>query len=79
MTRDYPLTSSDLRHIADKVDEVLAVVGPEGGGLPDGDWRWGLKVTIWNQDGGIEDVAGEIAAHGDGYLGFYPNGIEAQR
>ncbi|MEV8023365.1 hypothetical protein [Microbacterium sp. NPDC080220] len=75
MSRDYPLTSSDLRHIADKVDEVLAVVNPEDGELPDGDWRWGLKVTIWNQDGGDDDIAGEIAPYGDGWLGFYPNAI----
>lgn len=78
MTRDYPLTSSDLRHIADKVDQVLAVVNPEDGDLPDGDWRWGLKVTIWNQDGDVTDVAGEVAPHGDGWIGFYPNGIAAQ-
>ncbi|SDG22670.1 hypothetical protein [Microbacterium sp. 77mftsu3.1] len=78
MRRDYPLTSSDLRHIADKVDEVLAFVNPEDGELPDGDWRWGLRVTIWNQDGDIDDVAGELAPHGDGYLGFYPKGIEAR-
>lgn len=75
MKRDYPLTAEDIRHIADRVDEVLAVVGPDGE-LTDDDWRWGLTVTIWNQDGDQGDVAGVLAPHGDGYFGFYPRGIE---
>lgn len=76
MTRDYPLTSDDLRYLADKTDEILAVVSPEGGELSDGDWRWGLQVTVWNQDGDDTDVAGVVAPHGDGWIGFYPKGIE---
>lgn len=76
MKRDYPLTASDLRHLADKVDEVLAVVDTEGGELEDGDWRWGLKVTVWNDGGDSDDVGGVIAPYGDGWLGFYPTGIE---
>lgn len=79
MSRDYPLTSSDLRHIADRVDEVLAVVNPEDGELPDGDWRWGLTVDIWHDDGSADDIAGQIAPNGDGWLGFYPNPIERKR
>ncbi len=75
MTRDYPLTSDELRHIADRIDEVLAVVAPESGDLLDGDWRWGLTVKIWNQDGDDDDIAGVIAPYGDGWFGFYPNAI----
>lgn len=75
MKRDYPLTSDDLRHLADKTDEILAVVAPEGGDLQDGDWRWGLSVTVWNLDGDDGDVAGVVAPHGDGWIGFYPTGI----
>lgn len=76
MARDYPLTSDDLRYLADKTDEILAVVNPPDGELNDGDWRWGLIVTVHNQDGDEDDVAGVIAPHGDGWLGFYPKGIE---
>ncbi|MEV8269129.1 hypothetical protein AB0P19_02205 [Microbacterium oleivorans] len=75
MSRDVPLTSSDLRHIADKVDEILTAVNPDDEELSTGDWRWGLKVIIWNDGGDIDDVAGEVAPHGDGWLGFYPNAI----
>lgn len=73
MKRDVPLTSDDLRHVADRVDEVLKVVGTDI--LPDGDWRWGLTVTVWNLDGDDEDIAGVIAPHSDGWIGFYPHGI----
>lgn len=73
--RDFPLTSSDLRHIADRVDEIIAAVGDETD-LPDNDWRWGLSVTVWNQEGDRDDIAGVVAPYGDGWIGFYPNGIE---
>jgi hypothetical protein len=77
MKRDYPLTADDLRHVADRVDEILKVVDPEGDSIiPDGDWRWGLAVTIWNQGGDDHDVAGVVAPHGDGWLGFYPRAIK---
>lgn len=72
MARDYPLTSADLRHLADRVAEILEVVDVEGD-LPDNDWRWGLTVKVWNLDGDGDDVAGVVAPHGDGWLGFYPN------
>lgn len=75
MTRDYPLTSDDLRYLADRTDEILAVVSPEDGELKDGDWRWGLSVTVWNQDGDDGDVGGTVAPHGDGWIGFYPKEI----
>ena len=75
MTRDFPLTSDDLRYLADRTDEILAVVSPVDGELPDNDWRWGLSVTVWNQDGDESDVAGVIAPCGDGWIGFYPNSI----
>ena len=75
MARDYPLTSGDLRHIADRVDEILAVVGPKAE-LADDDWRWGLQVTVWNQDGDEGNIAGVVAPYGDGWLGFYPTGIK---
>lgn len=71
MTRDVPFTSGDLRDTADRVDEVLAVVG--GDDIPDKDWRWGLTVDIFD-DGG--DVVGQLRPHGDGWIGFYPKAIE---
>ncbi|HWK19789.1 MAG TPA: hypothetical protein VNR37_03340 [Microbacteriaceae bacterium] len=53
------------------------MVDPPDGELKDGDWRWGLQVTIWNQDAADEDdVAGVVAPHGDGWIGFYPKGID---
>jgi hypothetical protein len=76
MTRDFPLTPDDLRAQADRVEEILSVVNTADGDLPENDWRWGLTVTVWNQDGDQEDVAGTIAPCGDGWLGFYPKGIE---
>lgn len=76
MKRDYPMTSSDLRYVADRVDEILAVVSPDDGDIPDGDWRWGLSVTVWNQDGDDHDIAGTVAPHGDGWMGFYPKAIK---
>ena len=79
MRRDYPLTSDDLRHLADRVQDVVTAVGrPEDGDLKDGDWRWGLSVTIWNLDGDDSDVAGYVRPHGDGWLGFYPNAVASE-
>ncbi|HIF05970.1 MAG TPA: hypothetical protein EYQ64_03185 [Gemmatimonadetes bacterium] len=78
MSRDYPLTSDDLRHLADRVEEVVSAVGGADGELEDGDWRWGLSVTIWNLDGDDTDVAGYVRPHGDGWLGFYPRSIKSQ-
>lgn len=76
MTRDFPMTPDDLRHVADRVDEILAVVNPVGGDIPDGDWRWGLSVTVWNLGGDSGDIAGVVAPHGDGWIGFYPEGVK---
>lgn len=76
MSRGYPLTVSDIRYIADRVEEVLGAIDVEGGVLPDDDWRWGISVTIWNEGGDMDDIAGIVAPHGDGYLGFYPTAIK---
>lgn len=65
--RKIPLISDELRTIADRIDEVMNVVG--GTDLPDDDWRWGLTVKIADEAG---EVVGEIRPYGDGWLGFYP-------
>lgn len=70
MTRDVPFTSSDLREAADRIDEVLTVVGGED--LPDNDWRWGLTVDIFDD---ASEVVGQLRPHGDGWIGFYPKAI----
>jgi hypothetical protein len=34
-------------------------------------------VTVWNLDPGDDsDIAGVVAPHGDGWIGFYPKGID---
>lgn len=76
MKRTWPYLPDDLRYIADRVEKVLGDVAPGGGDLEDGDWRWGLSVTIWNPDGDEDDIAGTILPYGDGWLGFYPKAID---
>lgn len=73
MNRIIPFTSSDLREAADRIDEVLAVVGIDE--LPDADWRWGLTVDIFDEGG---DVIGQLRPHGDGWIGFYPKAIDTR-
>ena len=68
--RTIPYTSSDLRGIADKIDEIISVLEPEDGFLEDGDWRWGVGVAV--QDPESDTIVGEIRPHGDGWLAFYP-------
>ena len=69
-SRAYPMSSSDLREIADRVDEVLTVLGGED--LADGDWRWGLTVDIPDDAG---QIVGQLKPHGDGWIGFYPKEV----
>lgn len=67
MNRNIPYTASDLRFIADEIDKVEHAIG--GDELGDGDWRWGVSVSIHDDDG---SVTGTLRPHGDGWLGFYP-------
>lgn len=69
--RKIPYTASDLREIADRIDEVTSHIGEND--LADGDWRWGLAVSIFD-DG--DDRTGELRPHGDGWIGFYPIAVE---
>ena len=65
--RTIPYTSNDLRRIATRIDKVIGAVGDTD--LEDYDWRWGLKVAIFDDDG---QVVGHIKPTDDGWLGFYP-------
>lgn len=69
--RSIPYTSSDLRRIADQMDEVIAVLGGVDL-LTDSDWRWGLTVDIFDEFG---TRMGQIKPYGDGWLGFYPSEV----
>lgn len=71
MTRDFPLTQSDIRDIADRMDAISADIG--GDDIEDGSWKWGLTVDIFDDAG---DVVGQVRPHYDGWLGFYPRAIE---
>lgn len=70
MARYLPYTSDDLRYIADQVDKITETIGTDD--LTDGDWRWGLTVDIYDDDG---ETAGQMSFHGDGWIGFYPKAI----
>lgn len=67
--RTYPYSADELRGIADKIDEVISALG--GDELPAGDWRWGVTVDIYHEGG----LVGRIKAHGDSWLGFYPQAV----
>lgn len=71
MNREVPFTSSDLRDVADTLDEITSDIG--GDEIPDGDWRWGLTVDVFDDADG---VVGQVRPHSDGWLGFYPRAIE---
>lgn len=62
-----PYTSSDLREIADRMDEIFEVLSvPED--LEDDSIYWGVSVEVL-LDGITE---GELKSHPDGWIGFYP-------
>jgi hypothetical protein len=67
--RTYPWSSADLRTTADEIDKILAVFNPEGEYLVDGDWRWGVKVAIFDE---MDNVIGVLKPVPDGWFGFYP-------
>lgn len=67
---NIPFLPDDLRATADKVDEILSVLGTED--LPDDDWRWGVRVQVTINGWDV----GYVAPYGDGWLGFYPKGLE---
>lgn len=67
--RTIPWTSEDLRTTADEIDKVLAVLNPEDEYLVDGDWRWGVKVAIFDD---MDNVIGVLKPVPDGWFGFYP-------
>ena len=71
MERSWPYTAEDLRSIADRVDTVMTALDPQAD-LPDGDWRWGVTVDIFDDSG---DLAGHVKPYGDGWLGFYPGEV----
>ena len=64
-----PFTPDDLRYLADTIDKVFEGVGGEDLELVD--WRWGLRVEITDD---TDTRVGEVRPHGDGWLGFYPEG-----
>lgn len=68
--REIPYTSGDLRGIADTIDEIIAALNPADEYLEEGDWRWGVTVQVVDLEG--EEIVGEVRAHGDGWLAFYP-------
>lgn len=69
MTRDYPYTADDLRRIADQVEQITTAIGdPEGVG----DWRWGVTVDVFDEDG--VTPLGQMRIH-DEWLGFYPKAL----
>lgn len=73
MTRDYPYTSDDLRGIANRMDQIEADIA---GGFSIDDmasWKWLLKIDVIEPDGG--EPAGQLRAHGDGWIGFYPRAL----
>lgn len=70
--RSIPYTADDLRTIADKVDEIVAQIGE--GLLEEDDWRWGLIVDVVEPESG--EIVGQIRPWGDGWLAFYPHGVE---
>lgn len=70
--REVPYSSSDLRDIADRVDKIVTALNPGDDFLPEGDWRWGLTVEVFDPD--FDTSVGQVKAHGDGWLAFYPWG-----
>lgn len=70
--RFVPLTSDDLRQIAERYDQITSALSVDPfEEIPEGDWMWGLSVTIWDEHG---YVLGHVKPHGDGWFGFYPVG-----
>lgn len=67
--RTIPWTSADLRTTADEIDKFLAVLNAEDEYLVDGDWRWGVKVAIFDD---MDNVLGVLKPVPDGWFGFYP-------
>lgn len=72
--RPFPFTSSDLRYIADRIEEVENALPEEAGDIPEDSWLWNLSVAILD-DG--DSLVGHVRAYGDGWLGFYPLEVEA--
>lgn len=68
--RDVPYTSDDLREIAEQVDRIVKALNPEDEYLEEGDWRWGVIVEVFDPE--LDVSVGQVKAHGDGWLGFYP-------
>lgn len=65
-----PLTSDDLRRIADRFDEIVNDLPEHTEALPDDHWMWGLKVDVFEEGYKV----GEVRPYHDGWLGFYPEG-----
>lgn len=62
-----PYTAEELRALADRVEEITDSLNLPSA-LEDDDYRWGLTCSVF-VDGYVE---GLIAAHPDGYFGFFP-------
>lgn len=67
--RPYPFTSSDLRDIADRVEEIENAFPGEATDIPADSWLWGLSVEVLDEG---DQFVGHVRPYGDGWLGFYP-------
>lgn len=74
MTRkvSIPYTADDLIRIGNMVHGIVEQIEPKDGAgfLEDGDWRWNMTVDVIDPE--RNESVGQIRAHGDGWLAFYP-------